>query len=190
MLFFRFQMPAFIPMRFLLAVCVFLALLLGCQKTDPAPTPPRYEVAASVEPYVRRFVDEAQKHGKTVDATNLVVKFDTLLIGEVCGECRLAPGEPPTVRLNPRGFCWATAGEEAREGLVFHELGHCLLRRTHKDARLPNGLYASLMNSDDTGVYAVCTYPLGADACDKRPRRPYYLNELFDEKTPVPEWGK
>lgn len=187
MLFFRGETRY--SMRSVLVLMACLLTALACQKADPAP-PPRYEVDATLEPYVRRFLDEARKRGQTVNATNLVVKFDTLAVAEVCGECRLAAGEPPTVRLNPKGFCWKTAGEEAREGLVFHELGHCLLKRLHKNTRLPNGLYASLMNADDTGVYAICAYPLGADECDKRPRRPYYLDELFDEKTPVPGWGR
>jgi len=176
-------------MRSVLVLIACLLTAVACQKNDPSP-PPRYEVDASLEPYVRRFVEEARTRGKAVEATNLVVRFDTLFTTEVCGECRFAPGEPPTVRLNPKGFCWKTATEEAREGLVFHELGHCLLKRLHKNALLPNGLYASLMNAEDTGVYAPCVYPIGGDVCDKRPRRPYYLDELFDEKTPVPGWGR
>jgi hypothetical protein len=177
-------------MRSVLILCACLLTALACRKTDPAPTPPRYEVDAAVEPYVRRFVEEAQKRGKSVDATNLVVKFDTLMVGEACGVCRLTAGEPPTILLNVTGLCWKTASAEAREGLVFHELGHCLLKRVHKNTLLPNGLFASLMNSEDTGVYAPCVYPIGADECDKRPRRPYYLDELFDERTPVPVWGR
>ncbi len=82
---------------------------------------------------------------------------------------------------------------EAREELVFHELGHCLLGRTaHRTSRLPNGEYASVMNGKESGLYSSCVYDIGGanNGCDDRYKRTYYLDELFDENTPAPDWAK
>ena len=48
----------------------------------------------------------------------------------------------------------------------------------------------SLMNPDNVDVYATCRYPIGGEECDKRPRREYYINELFDPATTIPAWAK
>jgi hypothetical protein len=46
------------------------------------------------------------------------------------------------------------------------------------------------MNPDNVETYSTCRYPLGGDVCDKRSRRQYYIDELFNENTPTPVWGK
>ncbi len=63
---------------------------------------------------------------------------------------------------------------------MFHELGHMVLDRFHRDDRLPNNSYASLMVSRGTAGFYV------GNAAN---RRTYYLDELFDEETPVPGWA-
>jgi hypothetical protein len=70
-------------------------------------------------------------------------------------------------------------------------LGHCLLNRmVHREDKLPNGDFASIMNRAEKGLYEVCVYDIGGGDCDKTYRREYYINELFDETTPIPDWGK
>src|SRR5919199_1537692 len=94
--------------------------------------------------------------------------------------------KPPTITLSTESYCWQSASASERECLVFHELGHCLLSRIHKTDRFPNGAFVSLMNPDDISIYATCRYPIGNDDCDKRPRRAYYIDELFNPNTPAP----
>ncbi|MBD2699134.1 hypothetical protein IC229_00680 [Spirosoma sp. BT702] len=170
-----------------LLVFFLLISLLSCQ-SNSQPEPPQYNVPAEVEPFILAFRQEAQQRNKTVATNNLIVTFGTTLGEDVCGEC--IPGKTPRIVLNIDDFCWQKASQQERECLIFHELGHCLLNRAHKTDKFPNGAFISLMNPDNVTVYATCRYPIGDDECDKRPRRSYYIDELFDSSTPTPTWGK
>lgn len=174
-------------MRFC-TLTTFLLLLLGCQR-DPVPEPVQYSVPAELEPYVQTFRTEASRRMLVVPTTNLIVQFGTPEGTDVCGQCLLATGKTPRVTISTDAVCWKNSSEAEREALLLHELGHCLLKRSHRPDRFPNGAYVSIMNADDVSLYAVCRYPIGDDICDKRPRRAYYLDELFDPATPAPAWG-
>lgn len=170
-------------LKLLLLVAVF-----GCQSSSQ-PEPTQYSVPAEVEPYIQSFRNEAQKRNFTVSTANLIVTFGAIQREDVCGQCLLESGKTPRIILRSDGYCWKNANENERECLIFHELGHCLLNRAHKMDLFPNGSFVSLMNPGDVTVYASCRYPID-DECDKRPRRSYYIDELFDPATPTPAWGK
>ncbi|GAB3552445.1 hypothetical protein GCM10027577_34460 [Spirosoma fluminis] len=165
-----------------------LVALTGCQSRQE-PRPDQYVVPAEVERYVQAFREEAQQRNQALTITNLVIQFGATSGRDVCGQCSLEAGKPPTITLSKEPYCWQNASEAERECLVFHELGHCVLNRAHNTARLPNGAFASLMNPDDVSLYATCRYPIGDEVCDKRPRRLYYVDELFNANTPAPAWG-
>lgn len=170
-----------------------LALLgvLSCQpRREPTPEPKQYSVPAEVEPYVKAFREVAQTYGQTLPSDNLIITFGQPNRADACAQCTLAAGKTPRITIKMEDLCWKNASAAEREALVFHELGHCWLKRDHRDDRFPNGAYASLMNSDDITVYAVCRYPIGEPVCDKRPRRAYYLDELFNPATPAPTWAR
>ena len=169
---------------------LLLVALLSYQRSQPDPEPKQYSVPAEVEPYVQRFRDEMQKRGQTPATDNLVITFGKTQGSDICGQCSLVSGKTPRITLSSNSFCWQGANQNERECLVFHELGHCLLNRSHRTDRFPTGAYVSLMNPDDVGVYATCRYPIGTDDCDKRPRRDYYLNELINPAAPTPTWGR
>ena len=64
---------------------------------------------------------------------------------------------------------WKASDEMEREFLIFHELGHCFLSRTHLDERMINGTCVSIMSS-------------GEGPCRKNYNsltRAQYLDELF-----------
>jgi Zn-dependent peptidase ImmA (M78 family) len=51
---------------------------------------------------------------------------------------------------------WESASDIEREYVVFHELGHCLLNRSHDDSKDSNGNCQSIMQSGDgecNGLY-------------------------------------
>lgn len=173
-------------------VLLLLILALSCQSPPqpaPAPEPVQYNVPDEVEPYVQIFRDLARQHRQTVQSDNLVITFGKTTDNNACGQCLLAAGKTPRITLSTDPLCWKQASTQERECLVLHELGHCLLKRAHLTTRFPAGMYTSLMNPDDVGVYATCRYPIDNDACDRRPRREYYVNELFDTRTPSPAWA-
>lgn len=172
-----------------LPTLLLLACLTGCQ-SGSQPDPVQYTVPTAVEPFVQSFRDEAKKRNSPVSTDNLIITFGTAVSEDICGECQLANGKTPHIILNSDAFCWQQASQYERECLVFHELGHCLLARAHKTDKFANGAFVSLMNPNDVAVYATCRYPIGNDDCDKRPRRDYYIDELFDASTPTPAWGR
>ena len=174
-----------------LLTSLLLLTLLGCQSTkQDGPQPVQYSVPEAVEPFMKTFREEAQKRGSSVSTANLIIEFGTPQGQDVCGQCTLETGKTPRILLNNNSFCWQQANEQERECLLFHELGHCLLKRLHKTDKFPDGAFTSLMNPDNVDVYATCRYPIGGEECDKRPRRNYYIDELFDPATPTPAWAK
>lgn len=173
-----------------------LILLTACSgKEGPEPVLV-YQVPDEVEPYVQQFTAQAHLRGKNIEITNLIITFGPTTSDDVCGTCLPGSRDPNRqVRIVLSGDpdCWSALSPEDREELVFHELGHCVLGRlTHRTDRLPNGDYASLMNGNGTGLYVVCKYDISGsnNDCDHRYRRQYYLDELFNENTPLPDWGK
>lgn len=179
-------------MRLTSAVYILLLVTTAdCRTRSQAePEPKQYSVPAEIEPYVQTFRAEAGRRKRVIAADNLIIRFGILQGNAVCGECLTEAGKTPRITLSADVSCWKNANSDQRECLVFHELGHCLLNRPHRSDRFPNGAYVSLMNPGDVSVYATCTYDVGGDACDKRARRPYYLDELFDPATPAPVWGQ
>ena len=168
---------------------LLIAVLTGCQSDSPEPV--QYSVPPEVEPYLKTFREEAQKRNVSVSTDNLIVEFGTVKAEDVCAQCLRENGKTPRITINDKNpLCWQQASQYERECLLFHELGHCLLKRAHKSDKFPNGAFVSIMNPDDIGIYDTCRYPIGGDECDKRPRRDYYIDELFDPATPTPAWGK
>jgi hypothetical protein len=166
-------------------------LILACQKQSIEPTV--YSIDKDLEVYMKSFIDEAQKRGIEVKAENLILKFGSTS-EEICGQCSRVPKDGQrTIIINNDLICWKTAVVQNREALVFHELGHCILDRNHRDENLPNGTPASIMNSNFqiSGLYEPCIYAISGDTiCNKTSRRAYYIDELFNAKTAVPFWGK
>ncbi|UTA66381.1 hypothetical protein [Emticicia sp. 21SJ11W-3] len=147
-----------------------------------------YSIDAVLQPYVTKFLEEAMIRNVNVPAMNLDMRFDNLSFEE-CGHFVQKKNGQRVVVINPG--CWQNVPAQNREALVFHELGHCFLTRAHRDDVLPNGAPASIMNSVGNGAYQPCIYPIDGDTtCNKTARRSYYVDELFNHKTPVPAWGK
>ena len=66
---------------------------------------------------------------------------------------------------------WNTHGEAAKEELIFHELGHCVLGREHNEHMIGD-CPASIM------------YPTLTPGCYKK-HKDYYIKELFDKFEPA-----
>jgi hypothetical protein len=171
-------------------LCLLLLILVfSCEDDSPKPT--IYQIDEELLPYLETFLTEANNRGVEFDAENLILEFGTA-VDEVCGECsNPGNGGQRKVTIVRSSLCWLDAPSQNREALVFHELGHCLLKRGHRDDKLPNGAVSSIMYSEHNDPYSPCIYDLGGDnSCDKTPRRAYYIDELFDPSTPVPDWGE
>lgn len=170
-----------------LLILLMLTMILSCEDNQESTI---YRIDEELLPYLETFLAEARSHGLQVEAKNLIMEFANDA-GEICGECSNPKNSGQRkVTIVRNSLCWLDAPAQNREALVFHELGHCLLVRDHRDEKFPNGAVSSIMHSEYEGPYSPCIYDLGGDkSCDKTERRGYYVDELFDPSTPVPDWA-
>jgi len=168
-------------------------VLCSCEKVEPVF---EYRIDPTLESIVNKFYQEAELRGITLQKTNLIVEVVDVLVEDRCGQCerpKRKKEEQRTIKISKSSVCWIRESEQNREALVFHELGHCLLDRDHKDDLFPSGAPKSIMTTALNGPYQPCVYVIGDDAteCNRTVRRTYYLNELFDDLlVEVPSWAK
>ncbi|HNP94115.1 MAG TPA: hypothetical protein PKJ63_00755 [Cyclobacteriaceae bacterium] len=165
------------PLRSSYAVFI-LILLLSCQEDAVVPV----KEPNPLMEYLVDFLKEAEKRGVEIDTTRLVlelvdnVEYDGV---QYCGVGISRSGSrTPTVRISKIGRCWSQQDYYFKKELLFHEFGHALLARLHDNDTLPNGAKRSIMAQ---GIYRFF---------QNETKLVYYLDELFDPSTPVPDWAK
>lgn len=131
------------PQRF--ALGLFIALAIGCgpttTQTDPqgrtkeVPTIKR-DKALEFEPFVKSFEDEYFKDASPI----LMLLTDDVTPATAVGTC----DGGYTVRI--RTSFWLISSTLTKKALIYHELGHCLLRRGHNDTTYTDGCPKSIMN--------------------------------------------
>ena len=139
---------------------LFFIVLMGCGRT---PTP---EEKQEFTPYLQRFVQHSNQRGRPVSG-DLNIVYGSFK-GSHLGMCDEGWLRSSHVEINRDA--WRTASEPTREMMLFHELGHCLLGRSHLDeeANLKNyRIPASVMNTH------------GVSGSLYQRFQNYYLNELF-----------
>ena len=162
-------------------ICVFFGSLFLTSCKDPK----EYNINSSFTEYLQRFEAEGLSRGHTFDPQNngLIIEFANLK-DNTAG---LTHFEKP-IRIEIDKTYWddiskSTGADAMKEDLIFHELGHGLLNREHLNSTLPNGDWKSIM--------------CGGDKVNNRSwninyrgvRRKYYVDELFNESTPVPDFS-
>ncbi len=167
-------------------------VVLGCADSE-APFEPTYEVPEELIPFVESFFQEAQSRGFVVTQDNLIIRYGDQREQGICGHCNslanLDQQQKIVTITAPDQFCWNN--RQQLEALIFHELGHCLLNRTHHNATLPNGDPASLMVENSISQYSPCIYQINDDEdCNFTFKRDYYLDELFEPTTAIPLWAQ
>lgn len=159
---------------------ILLALSITSCHDDPT-----YKVDAALNEYLQRFLNEGAVRGRNFDLKEqgIIVEFGDLE-GSVAGRCYYE--DPVRIVLDKAywdNLALSSNGEELRENVIFHELGHGLLDRRHINNYLVNGDWKSMM--------------CGGTVVDNRSwninyraiRRQYYLDELFNSNTPTPYWA-
>ena len=125
-------------------------------------------IDSDLSPYFERFALEGAKRGVIVDYEALHVEGFVQTIGEqnVVGQCSHTEEAPNAVIVDP--ILWQNASESKREQVIFHELGHCYLQRSHDDTKDANGVCLSIMHSNAN----ICSINYALN-------RELYLDELF-----------
>jgi len=169
-----------IKLRFYIVLALITALFFVSCKD-----PNEYRVNAEFTDYLNRFVQEGALRGHTFDlkGNGLIIEFAKLKNNNA----GLTHYEDP-IRIEIDKTYWnaisKTAGADMmKEDLLFHELGHGLLKREHLNSTLENGDWKSIMCGGDkvNGRAWNINY--------KGIRRNYYVDELFDESTPAPDFS-
>ncbi len=145
--------------RFLFIGVLFL--LLGCGRA------PTLEEKEEFTPYLNRFLAYSKQNGRDLSASVNVTYGN--LQGKHLGVCEEAWLQTPHVEINRAA--WGASPESTKEMMLFHELGHCLLGRSHIDTKVSAG--PSLIPSSIMGSHGVPgrLYEQFQD---------YYLTELFN----------
>lgn len=161
-------------------VTIFLATLIklisSCTTLYYNPFP-NERIEADLAPYVQSFVEDAEKHGMTIDVSALQAKIVDMPeeIGPMgwvtVGTCyyqAAAWKESPLIIIS-RSY-WKDASPSNRKVLMYHELGHCMLLRDHDDTMTEVGkkeIHSSIMNS-----FVLAPFEF-------RDSEKYYVDELF-----------
>lgn len=165
-------------LNILIASILFVAFILSCSDE-----PRDVVIDPELQPYVDSFLSEASKRGIDIDLQEdgLDIFFEEdISTADYAGICRYRLG------ANEIGIdreVWDRSSEDRKQWLVFHELGHCVLDRSHRNDKFDNGMWKSLMRGDPLSDRERII-PL----CYLWDRKEYFIDELFDENTVAPEW--
>lgn len=158
---------------------ILLIALSGCKDQT------EYRIDPEFEPYVTQFTAEAALfgHNFNFEQTGLIIEFADLKDNKA-GLCHF---EKP-IRIEIDESYWKAIGEYSggdlqREHLIFHEMGHGILDRDHENGFLPNGDWKSLMCGGDRVDGKSWNINYAGE------RRTYYIRELFDKNTAVPDFA-
>jgi hypothetical protein len=157
-----------------LFIVFLLSLLSACGK------PPSVSIDAKVQPLVDEFLEQAKKRDKNVRIIDLDIIFVTDVTkytenGESANAACVKGNDfdRPTIIIS-KGF-WDTTYEYSRKRTIFHELGHCVLGREHRNemTTLDNvSAPASIMAAQFNNVsFFIMHYD-------------YYMDELFSASLP------
>jgi len=180
-------------LRFLTVILLTL-FLFSCETVDSLE--PVRVIPDQMQPFVDRFIGEAEKRGMVLDVSKLSFEFDRDIAGGTAqnpaiGSCTRSR-DLDLITLDTLNLLWLLTSNLGREEIIFHELGHCILDREHNDNKFITGDFASIMLTrgvlqyGDFSRYAPSlTNPSDFNAH----KRDYYIDELFDESTPAPCWS-
>lgn len=146
---------------FLLLVFAFQA----CQKDNDSP------IDEELLPYFNKFKAEAALRGYEVDydAVGITASVTKIYDNSIVGQCIHNTETPNRIAISKT--YWNQIDTGKREFLIFHELGHCILNRTHLDSKDANGNCISIMHSAE----GVCIFLYNGST------RKEYLDELFNQ---------
>lgn len=144
--------------------------------TPPATAVPSdlYTGPESVAKYVEKFLSDALLQGKDVSGELSKPKLEIQIASldaygsSTIGLCETSSNRR-RVTFDPD--FWNSASETQRELLAHHELGHCVLHRSHRSDLLSTGKYASIM------------YPIIMTSSAYTSNYDYYQSELFNFET-------
>lgn len=151
---------------------VILILFISCNKDYHI----NEELAnETFKPYLNVFLKEASDRGYNLHASNINFYFGDVTLDNAGGLCY----DNDKIVFDRKD--WDNRDEKQKEWIVFHELGHCLLNRSHKNQKTESGECFSFMKGQENGFE--CHSNLYSELWRK-----YYLDELFNSNTSFSSW--
>jgi len=146
---------------------------LSCNKDKIQFIDPEFDL------FVDAFFLDANSRGLKMkkEDFDLTIQFKSLENSD--GECHFHNNG-----ININKDQWQNLDFENKKWLIYHELGHCILKRKiHKNGKSINGECLSIMRGKENGFS--CSFNLYSSKWWK-----YYVDELFNEETAFPFWEK
>ncbi len=147
-----------------LKILIVFTLCVSCSKDLDI------EIDAELIPFFETFENEALERGIVINLEDEGVSgiIDVISDNTTVGQCQTSEAGNRRIVIDQN--YWQGYDNSEKEFIVFHELGHCALGRTHDDTSDNGRICSSIMHSGTTG----CRNDYGDDT------REEYLDELFN----------
>lgn len=147
-------------------IIVYLALAVSCNEDSDYVY--ENEIPDSMKTYFNSFALEASERGWSIDwdSEQISGSFDDIDTDAV-GQCETYNNGRRVINIDKT--YWEKSNDLQREFLIFHELGHCALKRSHLNEAGTAGKCISIMNSGEN----ICSIKYNSAT------RSAYLDELF-----------
>lgn len=132
-------------LKYIMIVLITNLCLIGCNKDY-------YQVIeGELQVHFSNFENEAATYGVDIDisAIDISAYIQNIETLGTLGQCKSYSDGSQQVIVDEQ--YWNRISDEEREYLVFHELGHCILKREHNDSKDENGSCISIMQSGTNG---------------------------------------
>lgn len=170
-----------IPSKSVIIIPMLFLAVVACQKDEAfieeeimvieTPQGPKSYpgVSSSLWPYFERFEQAGAAHNINIDLSQekLTGVIEDLPTESVAGQCTYYSHGPNHIIIDSE--FWSRASDDFKEMIIFHELGHCVLDRDHREGQLDNGFCLSIMRSGEEP----CRDVYNENTKD------YYIEELF-----------
>lgn len=142
------------------SICIIVCIMLlniGCTYQENVNRASYYSVEMDTQHYVNEFIAAAKKNNKDIVINDLVIQFQPdkffkkpTEIGR-CSRCKKSTDCTPEINIKQSWWLKQTTSDLNRREVIFHELGHCILYRDHKDTKDLAGYPISIMNAQQIG---------------------------------------
>ena len=157
-------------MKHIILLAAILTIITACTKESSENIENfSYYLHPEIEVYFERFEAEGKLRGQDIDLQALQISghLEDIEGEKVLGQCFSNPNEPNSISIDAP--FWEKASDTEKEFVIFHELGHCYLGRSHLDSKKANGRCVSMMHSGTNGCRFIYNSSTRSD----------YLDELF-----------
>ncbi len=129
------------------------------------------QIDGPFQDFVHNFEQTSAQEGTPLTVNDLILTFGSTPSMNETGVCEYSEDETPKITINQR--IWNTLNDYDKQEVIFHELGHCVLRRIHQNSEM------RAYNNTQT-IPSSVMYPYRIAGTIYRDHMPHYHDELFE----------